>query len=266
MKLHNKIKVGIITVNFNNTKDTLLCIDSTKTLDKATNFNIYIVDNGSTDNSLKELKKIKDITLIKSKMNLGFAGGNNLAIKKALKDGCDYVLLINNDALITDPETLTKLIKKNKGISAPVVKFQRNEEDVYDYGGRVDKVFGRNTHYESPFVIESLFPTADYYSGVCLLISKKVFEKIGLLDESYFLYYEDADFCLKAKHAGFRLTLCPEVTILHKLSSSTNKLGGKKVRILADSHFRFCLNNLPPTSTPFFLAFNVYLRLKASTN
>ncbi|HEX8932131.1 MAG TPA: glycosyltransferase family 2 protein [Patescibacteria group bacterium] len=262
-----KPKVGIITVNYNNYEDTANCVTSLGVLDSSlTDNHIYVVDNGSGKTVLQKIKKIKKIILISSKENLGFAGGNNLGIKKALADGCDYVFLINNDAMVTDPETIYKLVLKNKGISAPVVKFQRGGEDVFDYGGRVDKVFGRNTHYESPFLLDDFYPTADYYSGVCLLINSKVFKKVGYLDESYFLYYEDADFCLKAKSAGYKLTLCPEVTILHKLSSSTNKLGGKKVRILADSHFRFCLNNLPPTATPFFIAFNIYLRLRGASS
>jgi GT2 family glycosyltransferase len=231
-------------------------------LNKGTENCIYVVDNGSTDGSLTYLKKLKYITLIKSKNNLGFAGGNNLGIKKALADKNDYIFLINNDATCPDPDTIEKLIQKNKGISAPIVSFKRGDEVVYDYGGKIDKVFGRNTHYESPFKIENLYPKGDYYSGVCLLISAKVFNKIGFLDESFFLYYEDVDFCLRAKAAGFKLTLCDSVTINHNLSSSTNKLGKKKIKILADSHFNFCLKHLSPMSTPFFLAFNVYLRLK----
>ena len=262
MKPSPQNKVGIITVNYNNSSDTLLCVKSLMELKDINDHKIYVVDNGSTDKSPVILKKVKGIELIRSKINLGFAGGNNIGIKKALADGCNYIFLINNDAEIIDPETLTKLINNNKGITAPIVSFVRGKEIVYDYGGKIDKVFGRNTHYESPFKIENLYPTADYYSGVCLMVSAKVFEKIGFLDDSYFLYYEDVDFCLRAAQAGFKLKLCPNVTIMHMLSASTKKLGKQKIKILADSHFRFCLNHLPPMSTLFFLSFNIYLRLK----
>lgn len=259
-----KPKVGIITVNYNNYKDTVDCISSLNLLDSSLTENaIYLIDNGSDKDVLNKIKKIKGVELIVSKKNLGFAGGNNLGIKKAIQDGCEYILLINNDAEVTDPKLIQKLIQKNKGITAPVVCFTRAGEDIYDYGGKVDKVFGRNTHYESPFKLDDFYPNADYYSGVCLLIDSKVFNAVGLLNEAYFLYYEDVDFCLQASKAGFKLSLVPGATIRHKLSSSTNKLGRRKIKILADSHFRFCLNNLPPTATPFFLAFNVYLRLRA---
>lgn len=258
-------KVGIITVNYKNSKDTKNLLASINRItDKKYQIKTYVVDNGSGDGSMKEIKRaFPGIVGINSPKNLGFAGGNNLGINKAIKDSCDFVLLINNDAEFIKPDTLSKLIGVNRGISAPVVKFFRNSEAVFDYGGRIDKVFGRNTHYESPFEIEDLFPKADYYSGVCLLIDTKVFKKTGLLDDSYFLYYEDVDFCLRAMEQGFKLSLSPDSEILHRLSASTNKLGRKKIKILADSHFNFCLKHLPPMSTPFFLAFNIYLRLKS---
>lgn len=259
------IKVALITVNYNNASDTVNLLESLKLLkNDGVKLEKYVVDNGSKDNGYKQIKKkFPEITLIKSKTNLGFAGGNNLAIKKALESEADHILLINNDAEITDPQFLNKMISKNKGISAPVVVFKRGGDTVFDYGGRVDKLFGRNTHYESFFPIEDALPKADYYSGVCLMITPKVFDKIGFLDDSFFLYYEDADFCLRAAEAGFKPRLVPDTTINHKLSASANKLGKKKLNILANSQFRFSLKHLPPMSTPFFLAYNVYLRLKS---
>lgn len=262
--MKDSAKVGIISVNFNNIKDTVLLINSLKLIKSKYKIEKYIVDNGSTDDSLKQLKKITGIKLLTSKINLGFAGGNNIGIKKALADNCDFILLINNDAQITDPLSIDKFIKINKDIVAPVVSFMRNGKSVFDYGGKIDKVFGRNTHFESPFKLEDFYPKADYFSGACVMIKSKVFDRIGYLDDSYFLYYEDADFCLRARKAAFKLKLCPEVTIKHKLSSSTKKMGKKKIKVLADSHFRFCLKHLPPMSTPFFVAFNIYLRLKSS--
>lgn len=257
--------IGIITVNYKNFDDTKNLLRSLNIIEgKKYKIIKYVVDNGSGDHSLDKIKKaFPKVIGIESSKNLGFAGGNNLGIKRAIKDGCDYILLINNDAEILDKNFIDELLKGNQGITAPVVSFKRNDSLIYDYGGRIDKLFGRNTHYESPFIIENSYPTADYYSGVCLMIDAKVFKKIGLLDDSFFLYYEDVDFCLRARKAGFKLKLSPNAMILHKLSSSTNKLGSRKIRILADSHFNFSLKHLPPLSTPFFLSFNLYLRLKS---
>lgn len=259
----NKNKVGIIILNFNNFDDTIIAIDSVKAQIADFSINIYVVDNGSIDGSSEKLEKIKNIQFIKSKKNLGFAGGNNLAIKKALKDGCRQILLLNNDAKFISKKTLANLIKFNPGITAPIIKFKRHHETVYDYGGKIDRVFGRNTHYESTFKIKKLFPKGDYFTGACLLVNSDVFKKIGFLDDKYFLYFEDADFCLRAAKANFELKLCSSEVIEHKLSSSTSKLQKKKITILANSHFYFCLKHLSPISTPFFVAFNLYLRLKS---
>lgn len=259
------MKVGIVIVNYNNAEDTLTCVKSLEKLSKRkTPYVVYVVDNHSRKSVRKKLLRKKEFTLIKSQKNLGFAGGNNLGIIRALEEGCTHVLLLNNDAKIIDPNTLEKLLAKNKnGISAPVIMFKRFGKKVYDYGGSIDMLLGRNTHYEYAFRINRLYPKADYYSGACLLMSAEVFNKIGLLNSEYFLYYEDAEFCLKAADMGIKLSLQPDVVVSHKLSASTKKLGKKSLRILANSHFRFCLNNLPPTSTMFFLLFNLYLRFKA---
>lgn len=255
--------VGVIIVNYNNSKDTLTCLKSLKNQSVIDKLMIYLIDNCSTDNSLKEIGHPAKVKIIKSKINLGFAGGNNLGIKLALSDGCDQVLLINNDAFFSEDHSLEKLIKFNSDISAPIVKFRRFGHTVYDFGGKIDWVFGRNTHYEAAFKVQDFYPKSDYYTGACLLINKKVFSKIGFLDENYFLYYEDADFCYRAKTAGFDLKLNPKVIINHKLSSSANSLGKRKIAIMADSHFYFCKKHLSPISTPFFIAFNLYLRLKS---
>lgn len=255
-------KIGVIILNYNNYPDTLVAINSVKRQITNSSIQIYLVDNGSDDDSLKYLSKIKKIKFIKSSKNLGFAGGNNLAIKKAIKDKCSQILLLNNDAKFISKYTLQNLVDNNKGLIAPIIKFKRDDEIIYDYGGKVDRVFGRNTHYESTFIIEGLIPSADYYSGACLLIKSEVVKKIGLLDDHFFLYYEDADYCLRANKLNIPVELLSSQFISHKLSASTSKLKSKKISILAKSHFLFCLKHLPPVSTPFFIAFNLYLRLK----
>jgi|WetSurMetagenome_2_1015567.scaffolds.fasta_scaffold22045_3 GT2 family glycosyltransferase len=253
------ISIGLVTIHFKNSQDTKALLSSLKKVDtKNINLKLYVVDNASNNGTMEEVEKaFPNIISIKSPRNLGFAGGNNLGINRALKDKCDYLLLINNDAVINEKDFFTNLLQSKGDIISPLVKYRISSRLTYDYGGKVDYLFGRNTHYSSP---PSTMP--DYYSGVCLFIKAKVFKRVKSLDDGFFLYYEDADFCLRAQEVGFKLGFCPQASIFHNLSSSTNKLGKKKLTILANSHLRFCLRQLPFYSAPFYFGFNLYLRLK----
>jgi len=253
------ITIGLVTINYKNAEDTIGLLSSLKRIHtEGIKIRQYIVDNASNDGSQEKIKKaFPKIISLKSLKNLGFAGGNNQGIARALKDGCDYVLLINNDTTISDKSFFTKMLKIRGDIISPRVRYRQNGKNLTDYGGRIDYFFGRNTHY-----LATPKTSPDYYSGVCLMIKKRVFSKISGMDESYFLYYEDADFCLNAAKMGFQIKDCPNTYINHHLSSSTNKLGKKKLIILADSHLRFCQKHLPIYSKPLYLSYNLYLRLK----
>jgi len=110
-------------------------------------------------------------------------------------------------------------------IVGPVIKFQRKGDWVYDFGGKINWWLGRSYHIE--FRSQELGVRSqkeiDYVSGCCMLIRRKVFEKIGFLNEKYFLFFEDPDFCLRAKKAGFRVALEPKSVIIHNLSEGKKK-------------------------------------------
>lgn len=254
-----KQKIFVITVNYNNGNLTSDCLKSFAGLDTTgIDINLVVVDNGSTEEASQQLeKKTKNAKFLYSKTNLGFAGGNNIGIKYALKNNADYVLLINNDATVEDKDFFQKMLDAKGDIVSPLVKYRHEGKLTYDYGGKVDYYFGRNTHINNKSDV-----SPDYFSGVCLLIKASVFKKVSGLDDGFFLYYEDTDFCLKAKKLGYSLKFCPSVSIFHHLSMSANKLGKKKLIILANSHLRFCSRHLPIISAPLYLSFNLYLRLK----
>ena len=216
------IKFFIIIINFNNQRDINFCLQSLiKTYSK---INIIIVDNNSTDKSVGEIKKIKNIKhikIIRNKRNLGFAGGCNVGIKYALNQGAESILLLNPDTVVKRG-FLEPLLVNKADIVGPIIKFKRKGQWVYDFGGKVNFCLGRTKHSES-LKPGAHFSQPDYLSGCCLLIKKKVFEKIGLLNEKYFLFFEDADFCLRAKKAGFKIALEPKSTVIHKLSEGKEK-------------------------------------------
>ncbi len=257
------MKIAVITVNYHNQEETVACIKSfSKSKSGESNLYFYVVDNGSTSNSFAHLtKNLAGVKIIRSTTNLGFAGGNNLGIKQALKDGADYVLLINPDSLIDSKDFVSELLKENSDIAAPVIKYNKDGQNTYDFGGVVDHKFGRNTHLTSrKLKLPSQLP--DYFTGACLLIKAKVFKRIGYLDDSYFLYYEDADFCLRAVKAGFTQKIAIKAILFHHLSTTTSKLGKGKLWILAQSHLLFCRKHLSVMASPLYLIFNLFLRVK----
>lgn len=210
--------LSIIILNWNQYEDTSECLNSL-----GNNYKIMLVDNGSIDGSADKLKaQYPHIELIKNKTNLGFAAGNNVAIKKALQDGNNYILLLNNDTKV-EPDFLEWLVKAMKrsediGIVSPKIMCFDKPQKVWFSGGYYLPILKKPTHaFDKQGEI-------DWASGCCMLVRKEVFNKIGLLDEDYFNNYEDVDFCYRAKKAGFNIKLVPESIIYHKFAAS---MGGK---------------------------------------
>lgn len=233
-------KVFIIVLNFNGKKDTLECLKSIVKLQIIRyKLQAIVVDNGSTDGSAEGIEeRYKDIKILRNKKNLGFAGGNNVGIKYALDNGADWVFILNNDTVV--PENFLDLLKNDADITGPVIKFKHDSRWIYDYGGYINWWIGRPKHHELPHhTIHSTPYPIHYLSGCCLLINRKVFDKIGLFDEKYFLYFEDLDFCLRAKKAGFKITLDQKVVIFHKLGGSAGRWSKTSIYHNLRSNFIF---------------------------
>lgn len=229
------LKVFIIILNWNGWGDTFECLKSLENI-IYDNFEIILIDNASKEKtrfSKETFPKLK-ITQIFNEYNLGFAGGNNQGIKMALEGGADYVLLLNNDTTV-EPDFLNKLVdvaEKNKqaGILGPMTYIYDSRLDankiICSAGGRIIKHFTRGTligYREIDKGQYSQLSEVDYISGACLLAKREVVEKIGLISEDYFLYYEDGDWCLRARQAGYKCIFVPESIIYHKISKSTGE-------------------------------------------
>lgn len=217
------LKVSIIIVNWNGYIDTLECLKSLENIEYP-NYEVVIVDNGSTDNSVLEIKKhYPKHLLIETNENLGFAGGNNVGIRYALDHGTDQILLLNNDTVV-DKYFLKKLVdhsisNQNIGIVGPLIYYFKEKKKLWWQGGNFDFWFNF-CDYSFDKVPEKPYQSS-FISGCALLIKKDVIEKIGLLNEDYFLYYEDADWCFRAKKEGYNCTIIPSSIIWHKVSSSS---------------------------------------------
>lgn len=224
-------KVFIIILSFNGSNDLIECLGSLVKGEKGLEWlkiNILVVDNKSNDGSVDKVRGFigkhdlkKRVKIIENKKNLGFAAGNNVGIKYALRKGADSVLLLNQDTLV-QKNFLEGLMKNGADIVAPVIRSKRGSDWIYDYGGRVNWWLGRPTHLEKRKLVEGS-GSIDYVSGCAMLVKRQVFKKIGFLDERFFLYFEDADFCLRAAKAGFKIAVEPRSVITHKLKEKKKK-------------------------------------------
>jgi len=170
----------------------------------------------------KESKLNNPIIFIQAGENGGFAAGNNIGIKYAFaKNDFEYVWLLNNDTVI-EKNSLSTLLnyasKKDIGICGSALMYYHNPKEVQAYGGTVNKFFGTSKHI---FDINDIDKKLDYIVGASFLIDKKVINKIGLLPEEYFLYYEETDYCFNARNNGFKLGVDVESIVYHKEGGST---------------------------------------------
>jgi len=224
-----RTKVFVIVLHFGDSTTTNACLKSI--LKYQSNFErVLVIDNGL---NFKTSIHNKRIEIIKPKSNLGYSAGMNIGIKYSLSQKADYVLLLNNDTK-TEKDFISALLnlfkrEKKLGIAGPAIKFRKSGKIVYDLGGKVNLLIGRTSHHEVKRITNTLPQNVDYVSGCCMLIKKEVLEKIGLLDEKFFLYYEDVDFCLRARKAGFIVSLLPEVSIYHDLSHSIGRNSSKAI-------------------------------------
>ncbi len=218
------MKLFVIIVGFNNGEDVMRIVESLgKEEVSGWELKIIVVDNGGNQ-KFNSQQSTFNIKIIKNQKNLGFAKGANIGIKYALKNGAERILLLNPDTVV-EPGVIKTLIANEADIISPVIKFQRNDQWIYDFGGRINWWLGRTNHLESSKLTMKQLNNEiiDYVSGCCMLIKHQVFEKIGLFDERFFLYFEDVDFCVRAKRAGLKVAVEPKVSIIHNLTEGVKK-------------------------------------------
>lgn len=231
MPISKASKIAIILLNWNGKKDTLECLASLEKVDYP-NFQTIVVDNGSSDDSVTAIRAAHpSVPILETRANLGFAGGNNVGIEWALRHHAEWVLLLNNDTTV-DPPLLKAFIQA--AASQPKAKILGAKILRYHQPTLIDHLGG----YWNPHLAEFVSPESgqpdhpylnmqrvDYVCGAALLMHRSVPETIGLLETNFFLFWEETDFCFRARRAGFEVWTAPEAKIWHKVSSSFT--GGK---------------------------------------
>ena len=222
--------IAIVIVNYNGNNDTLECLESIDRYCKENDYTVYLVDNASkAPISDSELKKFNvHIKYIQSGKNLGFAGGNNLAVSGIKLGDFDYVFLLNNDTVLLD-DSVDRLVKKieiTPNIIGGIVNYYYdNPEEMWQAGSdTVAKKLKSKERKDFDVLSEDMI-FVDSIPGSSMMIPRKIIEEIGLFDERYFAYYEEVDFCERAKESGYQVAFLPNTRLLHKVGrASTSRM------------------------------------------
>lgn len=239
------VKISIVILNWNRWVELNKCLQTVSKLSNVSyKLEIIVVDNASSDGSPDKIQNnYPKIILVKSVRNLGFSGGNNLGIKQALKNKSDFILILNNDTLLDEKliEELFKTYNNYKiNILSPKIYFSPGCEFhkdkykpaelgkvIWSAGGIIDwnNVIGFHKGVDKVDQGQfDKFEIIDFATGAAMFIKSEVFKKVGLFDEKYFLYYEDLDFCMRAKLKGEKILFSPNAYLWHN-NTGTGKSG-----------------------------------------
>ncbi|MBP9500995.1 MAG: glycosyltransferase family 2 protein [Candidatus Promineofilum sp.] len=219
--------VTVIIVAWNQLEKTLDCLETVTALDYP-DFRILLVDNGSDPPLAKAITaRFPDVATLRLPANLGFAGGYNAGLRHGMESDSCYFLLLNNDTLL-EPDALTQQVAEieqsaDVGLVTAKIYYAAEPRRIWTVGANFnifldlkDGGAGQTDagQWDSPRDI-------DFAPFCAMLIRREVIEQAGLLDEEFFLYYEDMDYCRRAKAAGWRIRLCPSARVLHDVSASS---------------------------------------------
>ncbi|PXX98835.1 dTDP-Rha--alpha-D-GlcNAc-pyrophosphate polyprenol alpha-3-L-rhamnosyltransferase [Marinifilum breve] len=256
-------KVSIITVNYNQAQVTCDFLQSLKEVTYP-NYEVIVVDNASpTEDPAPIVNNYPEIIFIKSEKNLGFAGGNNLGVRKSTGE---YLLFINNDTEV-EPDFLEPMIEKfqedeNIGMMSPKIRFHHTPDTIQYAGYTPMNPFTMRQHligfrkvdngqFDDPGFTYSIH-------GAAMMVPRKVIEEVGMMTEVFFLYYEEHDWCARVKKAGYKVYYQPKSLVFHKESISTGKESPLKIYYISRNRIVYARRN----SKGWILLFNlIYLTL-----
>jgi GT2 family glycosyltransferase len=263
MQDRSKPKVSIILLNLNGYDDTRDCLVSLRRVQYA-NFEVTVVDNGSDDDSFTRLQtEFPEIRLLGSKENLGFTGGNNLGIEDALCRDAAYILLLNNDTVV-DPDFLTHLVQVGEsdpriGILGPKIFYASEPQRIWFAGGYVRYGTGACGHLGHDQLDQdgkfSRIADTPFITGCALLVKSTVLREVGLLDLGLFVYWEDADFCMRAQKAGYRCVFVPMARVWHKISQTCGLESSFTLYLGTRNQLAWTAKHIPFPYKPGALAF-----------
>lgn len=273
-------KISIIVVNFNAGEYLLQCLESLEKERKKISFDIWVVDNASSDGSIKKSReKFSEVNYLVNKHNLGFSAANNLVLRKIKTK---YILLLNPDSKVL-PGTIQYMVdymEKNQDVGVATCKVEKKDGSL-DFASHrgfptpwvsfLYYVLGQDSLYHLTNCDFSKLHEVDAIAGAFFLTRKKVLDEVGLFDEDYFLYAEDLDLCFRIKEAGYKIMYVPEVKIIHykgvtsgikehsqNISTATKKSKERAFNSFYETMIIFYKKHMEK-NYPFFINWLVYL-------
>ena len=231
-------RIWAVVLNWNSPLMTSECLRSLGAMTEAGALRIIVVDNGSSDDSVSLLRtEFPDIEVIANDRNLGFAGGCNVGMRRALQEGADYILLVNNDTVV-DRSLARELLKEASqqpcaGILSPKIYYFVPPDAFWWVGGTFNRWTGLTCHIDLKRKERGDHDQArdlDWATGCVMLLRSKALRAVGLFDEQFFATGEDVDLSLRMKNAGFSIRFVPTARLWHKESVCTRKNAGQHVR------------------------------------
>jgi GT2 family glycosyltransferase len=274
-------KIGVVTVTYNSVK---LLDDFLSSMDgqECHEWHTYIIDNDSKDHTVRSLQDRQldpsKYSIITNRENVGVAAGNNQGIIASLESGCDWVLLINNDTKFP-PSLISNLLHQATSrrwrVVVPKIHFDTPANAIWYAGGGFDSKKG-HTGYHTGIAQQDTGQfdqpqTVEYSPTCCMLIHRSVFEAIGLMDESYFAYFDDTDFCWRLKLAEIAIGYAPEEVLIHKVGGSTGGTASPFfARMTARNRLYFLKKHFGPSAPlrwlPVFLLYYLFRYVIRSWN
>jgi GT2 family glycosyltransferase len=209
--------VAAVVLNWNGAADTIACVKSLQHSDYP-DLDIVVVDNASTDDSVARIQSdLPGVPIISCPTNGGYSAGNNVGVRHALANGADYILILNNDVIVTlgflQPMVAEAEGDPTVGIVTCDARFATDHSRSYPTGGKISLVRGAGVAL--PVGERSRRSVVDFVSGCILLVRRAVFETVGFLDESFFMYFEDVEFSRRVAKS-FQLVYTPDAVVYHR--------------------------------------------------
>lgn len=224
--------VVVVILAHNNYSDTKECLQSVLKVNY-TPFSVLLVDNGSKDDTVQRIaREFPSVHIIQTGQNLGVAGGFNAGIVSAIQDGAEYIFILNNDTVI-EPNIIHVLVEAAQahpdyGILMPKILYYDNRDRIWSIGARYRLfppaivMLGLDKRDAPPYTESRLL---EYAPTCALFIPSHIFEQVGLLDDGYFFYYDDWDYSLRVRKAGYKIAYIPEAHLYHKVSRTIQNKG-----------------------------------------
>jgi GT2 family glycosyltransferase len=240
-------KVVIVVLNWNGKRDTLECLQSLTKINYS-NYDVLLVDNGSTDGSQACFRaRYPEIVLLENEANLGFAEGNNVGVRRAMDWHADYVLLLNNDTTVHQ-SFLSELVRVAEsdlsiGFVGPKIYYDEchGRRDVIAFaGGRINLWIGKALNVgkgEKEIGQYDDIKEVSFVQGACLLAKREVVQQVGLLDSTLFMYWEEIDWCTRGYRVGYSSVFVPNAKIWHKVAASSR--GSRRMYYFTRNQFWF---------------------------